>query len=416
MNNQFRCFVAGGLATLLPVCNGWISLVQAIETGEQPSAIQDDNSIQGAAPSSAQELPIYAPTYTDGATTDANVAAVELQPSESSDGRPYSYTLGPGDQIQIDIFNVPEFSGANGTHFIPLDGNVQFPWVGKVSLDGLTILEATNLLTGLYSPFINNPCLSSQPCQFLTMQLLQPRPMRVNVTGEVNRPGVYVVGDPVGGFDSQTQTVTSAIQLAGGITQLANVRDIEVYRPQQVGDDVVFPVDFWTLLQEGALEQDLVLRDGDRIVVPTVTEIDNAELAELATANFSPATIQVNVVGEVDAPGIVELSPNASMNQAILAAGGLTSPRAKRSKVEFIRVNPDGTATKRTVPLELEDSLNEETNPAMRHNDIIIVRRNTLTRVTDYVGAITAPLGAIFSLERFIDRVFINDNDDDNNN
>ena len=406
MNNQFRCFVAGGLSALLPVCNGAM-LAQAVElTVESYTPQESDLNVQSA--DSAQSLPVYSAPATDSA--DTNASAIELEPLSVGDERPYSYTLGPGDQIQIDIFNVPEFSGANGTHFIPLDGHVQFPWVGKVALDGLTILEATNLLTNLYSPFINNPCLDAQPCQFLTMQLLQPRPMRVNVTGEVNRPGVYVVGNPAGGFDSQTQTVTSAIQLAGGITQLANVRDIEVYRPQQVGDDVVFPVDFWTLLQEGSLEQDLVLRDGDRIVIPTVTEIDNAELSELATANFSPATIQVNVIGEVDIPGIVELPPNASMNQAILAAGGLNRPRAKNSKVEFIRVNPDGTAIKRSISLELEDSLNEETNPAMRNNDIIIVRRNTLTRISDYLGALTTPLNPILSVGALI-RLF-----DDNNN
>ena len=311
--------------------------------------------------------------------------------------RPYAYTLGPGDQIQIDIFNVPEFSGVNGTHFIPLDGTVQFPWIGQVPLNGLTLAEATNLLTNRYTPFINNPC-DIQACQFLTMQLLQPRPMRVNVTGEVNRPGVYVVGEPTGGFDSQTQTVTSAIQLAGGITQLADVREIEVYRPQQVGDDVVFPVDFWTLLQEGALEQDLVLRDGDRIVVPTSTVLDNAELTELATANIAPATIQVNVVGEVDAPGIVELQPNASMNQAIMAAGGLDQPRAKKSNVDFIRLNPDGSVVNRRIPFELEDPLNEETNPALRNNDIIVVGRNSRTRISDFLGSLTAPLNPILSI------------------
>ena len=407
MNNQLRCFLAGGLATLLPVCSG-LPLAQAIEAADAIDRQSNSDFLEESG-TTAQDLPVSSPVVTDNTVTSQ--VPLQVQPAATADGRPYAYTLGAGDQIQIDIFNVPEFSGANGTHFIPLDGDVQFPWVGKVSLDGLTILEATNLLTDLYSPFINNPCINAQPCQFLTMQLLQPRPMRVNVTGEVNRPGVYVVGDPVGGFDSQTQTVTSAIQLAGGITQLANVRSIEVYRPQQVGDDVVFPVDFWTLLQDGSLEQDLVLRDGDRIVVPTVTEINNAEVTELATANFSPATIQVNVVGEVDAPGLIEMPPNASMNQAIMAAGGLDRSRAKKSKVEFIRVNQDGTAIKRTISLELDDSTNEDTNPALRNNDIIIVRRNTLTRVSDFLGAVAAPLNPILSVGALI-RLF----EDDNNN
>ncbi|NEQ95387.1 MAG: polysaccharide transporter [Cyanothece sp. SIO2G6] len=314
--------------------------------------------------------------------------------------RPYAYTLGPGDQIRIDIFNVPEFSGPNGTYSIPLDGVVQFPWIGPITLSGLTMAEATRTLTERYSVYINSPCSDAASCQvqLLTLQLLEPRPMRVNVTGEVNRPGVYVVGNPVGGFNSQEQTVSNAIQLAGGITQLADVRDIEVYRPQRVGDDVVFSVDFWALLQDGALEQDLVLRDGDRVVIPTVSAINDTEITELATANISPETIQVNVVGEVNAPGLVELPPNSSMNQAILAAGGLDRPRAKRSRVEFIRLNPNGTITNRTIPLELEDSVNSETNPALRDNDIIIVNRTTLARVSDLLSAVTAPISAFLGL------------------
>lgn len=399
INYSLRCIVAGGLSVAMPFLQMQASLAQA--TTVLPN---NDDVLEPWDSPSSQALPAYTPATPNNEA--ANAPLVELDPV-NSDARPYAYTLGPGDQIQMDIFNVPEFSGGNGTHFIPIDGNVQFPWIGKIALNGLTLAEATDLLTRRYSPFINNPCVSSQPCQFLTVQLLQPRPMRVNVTGEVNTPGVYVVGDAAGGFESQTQTVTSAIQLAGGITQLADVRQIQVYRPQQVGDDVVFPVDFWSLLQEGALEQDLVLRDGDRIVIPTATTINNAELTELATANISPSTIQINVVGEVDAPGIVELPPNATMNQAILAAGGLDRSRAKDSKVEFIRLNPDGTVINRTIPLELEDSLNEETNPALRNNDIIIVHRRGITRIGDYLGALTAPLNPILSIGALI-RLFDN--------
>lgn len=404
-NNQLRVFVAGGLSFLLPMTQGGVVFAQSLPafenvTPESSSVHEEGGYTEPFLNPTSQALPVDAPTVAD--------RAVEVPSDSISDERPYAYTLGPGDQIQIDIFNVPEFSGANGTHLIPLNGSVQFPWIGTVSLNGLTLSEATTILTDRYTPFINNPC-DIQPCQFLTMQLLQPRPMRVSVTGEVNRPGVLVVGQTMGELDSQTQTVTSAIQLAGGITQLANVRDIEVYRPQQVGDDVVFPVDFWKLLQEGALEQDLVLRDGDRIIVPTSTTLDSAELTELATANFSPATILVNVVGEVDAPGVIEMQPNASMNQAIMAAGGLDKPRAKKSRVDFIRLNPDGSVVNRRVPLELEDPLNEETNPALRNNDIIVVGRNTRTQISDYLGSIAEPLNPILSIGALI-RLFDNNN------
>ena len=402
MNNQVRCMLILGVSVLSP-----LAFLGSASAQDSTDTLPDTNQRvpeQGLPPSPIEVSPPPPPGEPRPNLFDLIPPSSPVrQPTRSdSDGeRPYAYTLGPGDQIQIDIFNVPEFSGANGTHSVPADGRVQFPWIGPVLLEGLTISEAVAELSERYQPFINNPC-TDVPCQYLTMQLLDPRPMRVNVTGEVNRPGVYVVGDLEEGFRTQDQTVTSAIQLAGGITQLADVREIEVYRPQRIGDDVVFPVNLWDLLQEGALEQDLVLRDGDRVVVPTASVIDNAEITELATANFSPDTIQVNVVGEVDAPGIVELPPNASMNQAILAAGGLDKPRARRSSVEFIRLNPDGTVLKRSVPLEFEDSLNEETNPALRNNDILIVRRSGLSRVSDFLGALTAPLNPFLSVGAFL--------------
>ncbi|WP_242541371.1 polysaccharide biosynthesis/export family protein, partial [Phormidium pseudopriestleyi] len=38
-----------------------------------------------------------------------------------------AYTLGPGDRIQIDIFNVPEYSGENGQHQVLVDGTLNLP-------------------------------------------------------------------------------------------------------------------------------------------------------------------------------------------------------------------------------------------------------------------------------------------------
>ncbi|MGK7889276.1 MAG: polysaccharide biosynthesis/export family protein [Leptolyngbyaceae cyanobacterium] len=380
------CGLVGCIVVSLPLQSGLDAIAQITSPDSPPNNQREEADI----------APPLTPIPVEVVPSDVPRTIIP----EGGAERPYAYTLGAGDQIQIDIFNVPEFSGGNGTYSIPLDGVIQLPWVGAVSLSGLTIDEATQLLTDRYALYVNSPCADAPVCpiQLLTIKLLQPRPMRVNVTGEVNRPGVYVVGNPGGGFNSQEQTVSSAIQLAGGITQLADVRQIAVYRPQQVGDDVIFPVDFWTLLQDGALEQDLVLRDGDRIVVPLTTVIDEAEITEISTANISPETIQVNVVGEVDAPGLVDLPPNSSMNQAILAAGGLNRPRAKGSRIEFIRLNPDGTIINRTISLELEDSVNPDTNPALRNNDIIVVNRTALARITDLLNTVTAPIGNVLGL------------------
>jgi polysaccharide export outer membrane protein len=146
------------------------------------------------------------------------------------------------------------------------------------------------------------------------------------------------------------------------------------------------------------LQQDAVLRDGDTLIVPRAVSLTSEEAAQLAVANFSPDFITVNVIGEVGQPGPVEVQPNTTLNQAILAAGGFDDPRALRGHVELLRLNSDGTISKRSVSVDFEDDLNEETNPPMRNNDVIIVRRNALSSTADLLQLITGPVGDIFTI------------------
>ena len=241
------------------------------------------------------------------------------------------------------------------------------------------------------------------------------RPRTVTVVGEVNRPGPYVVvgGATTGstvlaqGGTITTQgatnttgfpTVTRAIQLAGGITPLADIRNVRIRRPTKTGSEQIISVNLWQLLRQGDVDQDTIVQDGDSVVVPTATELNPAEQTQLATANFSPDTIQVSVVGEVKTPGLVKLPPNTPMNQAILVAGGFNNSRAHKSDVELIRLNPDGTATKTTLPVDFAQGINPKTNPTLRNNDIIIVARSGLARVGDTIGTVTAPLLSILGL------------------
>ena len=308
------------------------------------------------------------------------------------------YILGSGDNIQIDIFDVPEFSGGEGQYTILVDGSINLPWVGRVVLEGLTLDQAAQTVAQNYAGFINDP--------LVTVTLLNPRTLRVGIVGEVNRPGVYNF-EPEGGVDiggvefggnAQDFTVTQAIQAAGGITQLANVRELELLRRNPNGVETRVPLDLWSFLQTGDLQQDAVLRDGDTLLVPRAVALTSEEAAQLATANFSPDIITVNVIGEVGQPGPVEVQPNTTLNQAILAAGGFDDPRALRGHVELLRLNSDGTISKRSVSVDFEDDLNEETNPPMRNNDVIIVRRNALSSTADLLQLITGPVGDIFTI------------------
>lgn len=304
-----------------------------------------------------------------------------------------TYILGAGDAIRIDIFDVPEFSGQNGQYTILSDGSLNLPWIGNVSVQNMTLEQAANTLAQRYARYIDDP--------LITVTLLAPRPMRIGIIGQVNRPGIYTV-NPATGATSQKQTVSTAIQAAGGITQLANVRAIEVRRPTPSGEQSI-TVDLWRFLQAGDISQDIALQDGDTVVIPQADSIDPAESAQIAAASFSPATINVNIVGEVMRPGTLALPPNVSLNQAIMAAGGFNRQRARQSEVSLIRLNPDGTVTKREVDIDFAASLNDATNPPLRSNDIIVVGRSSLASTSDFLNTLLSPLNGVFSIFRVFD-------------
>ncbi len=225
------------------------------------------------------------------------------------------------------------------------------------------------------------------------------QPLNIAVVGEVNRPGTYTVGagdrgDSSGGIIGLT-TVTRAIQTAGGITPLADIRQIQVRRQRKDGTQQLISLDLWQLLETGALTNDIILQQGDTIVVPTATSIDLAEAPQVALASFSPATIRVNVVGEVISPGTLELPPNTSLNQALLAAGGFNNSRARKQDVELIRLNPNGTVSKEVVPVDFSQGLDEQTNPTLRNGDVIVVGRSGLAKTRDTLGEIGGTIGAV---------------------
>jgi len=137
-------------------------------------------------------------------------------------------------------------------------------------------------------------------------------------------------------------------------------------------------------------------------VIPTATEVNPALATELATTTLSPNTIQVGVVGEVKRPGAVDIRPNSSLNQALLAAGGFNDARARSASVELMRLNPNGSVTKREIKVDFNQGINEETNPILRNNDIVVVGRSGLARTSDSVGLISGPLGTFLGVVRLI--------------
>ena len=231
------------------------------------------------------------------------------------------------------------------------------------------------------------------------------QPRNVTVVGEVERPGAYVVrgGNTGNNSISGQPTVTRAIQLAGGIKPLANIRHIQLRRQTRAGAIQTVNLDLWQLLQSGDINQDAILQEGDMVIIPTASDVKPAEAPELAAASFAPDDIEVSVVGEVTQPGQVKVPPNTPLNQAILKAGGFNRSRAKKNSVELIRLNFNGTVSRRTIVVDFASGVNEETNPMLRQNDVVVVSRNGIAALSDTLNTTFQFAGSTLSVLRFFE-------------
>ncbi len=308
------------------------------------------------------------------------------------------YILGAGDILFVEVVNLPPTVTNQRQFPVNLDGSVVLPLVGRIMVAGLTLPQAEQAILNAYSKVMRFPAV--------TVNLQTPRPMKILVAGEVSRPGSYTV--PFTGISVQQgqqglsggltwPRLTGVIAQAGGITQDADIRNVEVRRQLGNGQVAVTKVNLWDLIQSGDASQDLTLRSDDVIVIPKATTVNAAEAVRLASATFSPPTIRVQVVGEVLRPGLVEVPANATLTQGIGAAGGFNVQRANTSRITLVRLNRDGTVSRRRLPFSMaaQPSAN---NPVLQQGDVIVVERSGLTQFGDTLGNALRPIGVLGTL------------------
>ncbi len=308
------------------------------------------------------------------------------------------YTLGPGDRITVSVVNEQNLSGEQQ---VLVDGSIHLPLIGTVLVQGLTLEQASDIIEQRLAIYLKYPAVA--------LGLSRARTARITVVGEVNRPGSYSISPNRGNTGATNVTevnattlredvprVTQLIQLAGGITQQADIRTIKVTRREASGTTQTFNIDLWALLQNGDPDDDLVVFDGDSIQVPTAKGLDLGETAQLRTANFSPDDITVNVVGEVKRPGQLKLDPNTPMTTALLAAGGFT-PQALTDSVQMIRLNPNGSVTTRELLVDLTLGLDDQLNPPLQNSDILIVQASSLAETGDTLAVGLRPLNLLLN-------------------
>ena len=137
------------------------------------------------------------------------------------------------------------------------DGYAQLPYVGAVKLAGLTISEATALLTDALGEYIKIPSMS--------VMIKSYGPRKVYVMGAVSSPGIKEMS-----IDSLN--VFAALSAAGGVNNRGRIKHVQVLR--SIGDTMYYKeVNMDSFVKKHDMVQNLALQDGDIVYVPESNKI-----------------------------------------------------------------------------------------------------------------------------------------------
>lgn len=315
------------------------------------------------------------------------------------------YIIGSGDVLNLLVFGHPEFSTLLN---ILNDGSVQIPFYGNTNLSGLTLSQAENKIHKLISQNIISPVIS--------MNLVQRRPVRVSVVGEIVRPGLYtIVSSTTPDIEnSQTlllennviPTIADIIKKAGGLTLSSDASNVLVKRvlPGKEKNYKIAKINLYDLIFNGDQNQNLTLFDGD-VVIINKAEDYSSSYRNLGNSTLAPDQITIYVVGEVRNPGKIVMEPNSLFNEALIEAGGLISKTSSKN-VSLLRKNNNGILNSKKIEVNFYKPLSEKSNPILQNNDTIIVGKKFMAKFTEGLGVISDPareLLPFFQLGGYVD-------------
>jgi polysaccharide biosynthesis/export protein len=181
-------------------------------------------------------------------TTADSSSSSATSPAKTPPRIDAGYKIGPQDVLRIDVWKEPDLTRQVS---VRPDGKISLPLLDDVQAAGLTPLELRNFLREGLKEYITDPQVT------ITVSEINSR--RIFVTGEVTRSGTFAL--------LPNMTVLQALSSCGGFTQFANTKKIYLLR-MEGAKQVKIPVNYKELIKGRKPEINILLQDGDTIVVP----------------------------------------------------------------------------------------------------------------------------------------------------
>ena len=253
------------------------------------------------------------------------------------------YTAGAYDVLSITVYDEQNLSSP--ALRVSVDGNISFPLIGRLKVDGLTTAQIEALITRKLAE--NQILLNAH----VAVRIAEYNSKWFLVMGTVQKPGSYPL--------AVNERVLDAISKAGGMPQGANgtSRKAKLVRTVHAGaaqeEQLVIDIDLQSMQQGASRQGNLFLQDKDML--------------------FIPMPENYYILGEVKKPGAYPLDErDITLVEGIGLAGGFTNIAARNS-TRIIRSENGQQKIIRVRVDAITDSGRQLREIILQPNDIIIV-------------------------------------------
>lgn len=161
---------------------------------------------------------------------------------------PADYLIGPEDELSVFVWREEELTR---DVIVRPDGMVSLPLINDVRAAGLTPEQFRQSVAQAAARYVDDPTVT------VIVKAVNSR--KVYITGEVEKPGTYMLLGPT--------NVVQLLTLAGGLREYADEKNISIMR-NEGGKVRIIKFNYREVARGRRLEQNIQLKPGDTVIVP----------------------------------------------------------------------------------------------------------------------------------------------------